>query len=240
MKTNMTRLVVAASALFFLLSGQPASEARSNGFASIEDASLQNNKDYQRWKKLVASTRSCRDLWSRWTEAGLTVHIAMGSIGAEITGGAALTDIRFDDADRLKEATIKLESGFAERAPLNAAPYPILSSLSDVSRNVRAMAFLAHEFGHVEYARIIGGRIYQGQNKLLRASRAGYIKYGWDWFHRAEYRGIVDELGAAPFDVVREREIRAEETTIAILRDYFAADMPATVRKAIQSYEPLR
>jgi len=46
----------------------------------------------------------------------------------------------------------------------------------------------------------------------------------------------VAELGCAPFEVGRQREISAEALAIPVIQDYYRRKPPATVRQAIQRY----
>jgi len=241
-KEMRNRLVVSVLSLFIVLLGQPKSEARFAEFSPIEDSSLRDHQKYQRWKRLLVGNQACQAIWSKWADVSLMVHITMASAGSRAEAGAETKDFLFDDTGALREVTIELGSAFAVRAPRNAAAYPVLSALAGdgyiINGEVRAIAFLSHEFGHVELARIIGGEVYQRQNMLLRKSEAGFKRYGWDWFDMREYKGIVADLGATPFDVVRGREVRAEAVVIPVLQEYFGKKMPANVREAIESYEP--
>jgi TonB family protein len=217
----------------------PREEARfAGGFTSVDDSSLQNHRDYQRWKKALLGTPAGRALWGKWNDRPLTVHITMG----EHSGGprgAVTKHFQFDDAGKLTEATIVLGVEFAKDAPRNKEAYPVLVALAadyDISREARAVAFLAHEFGHVENTRRIGGAVYQLQSQLLDQNEAGFITHGWDWFKRPEYQRIVTELGCAPFEIGRQRENGAEAFAIPVIVDYYQGKPPAPVRQAIRSY----
>jgi TonB family protein len=217
----------------------PRDEARfAGGFTSVDDSSLKNHRDYQRWKKALLGTRAGRALWGKWNDRPLTVHITMG----EHSGGprgAVTKDFQFDDAGKLTEATIVLGVEFAKDAPRNKEAYPVLVALArdyDISREARAVAFLAHEFGHVENTRRIGGAVYQLQSQLLDQNEAGFVMHGWDWFKRPEYQRIVTELGCAPFEIGRQRENGAEAFAIPVIVDYYQGKPPATVQQAIRSY----
>jgi TonB family protein len=216
----------------------PRDEARFAGaLASIDDSELRNHQGYQKWKKALMETQSGLALLAKWDDRALTVHIAMGENSGG-PAGATTTDFIFDRG-KLISAKIVLGKDLAKRAPLNVADYPVLSSLSDdghnVNREVRGLAFLAHEFGHVEFARM-GGVAFQRQNQLLREHNAGYANFGFDWFKRPEYRRLVAELGVAPLELRRQREVGADAFAIPVIQDYFGGKMPATVRQAIQRY----
>lgn len=166
----------------------------------------------------------------------------MGKPSSGGVAGAETTGLVFDGSGKLREATIILGARFAKNPPLNSAAYPVLSAFTtetnDISREARAIAFIAHEFGHVDHARRIGGALYQRENQLLSRNEAGFRQYGWDWFKRPEYRELVAELGAAPFDVMRRREIGAEATAIPVIQDYYlGVKLPKPVQQAIRNYK---
>jgi hypothetical protein len=105
-----------------------------------------------------------------------------------------------------------------------------------ITREARACAFLAHEFGHVDHARRLGGADFRRQRQLLNEHEDGFFTYGWAWFQRPEYQRIVTELGAKPFEVGLQREIGAEAFAIPVIADYYQGKPPVTIRQAIRSY----
>ncbi len=209
------------------------------GFTRVDDSDLKNHRDYQRWKKALLETRAGRALWGKWNDGSVTVRIAMGANSGGMAG-AVTKDFVFDDDGKLTGVTIVLGTEFAKDAPRNKDAYPVLMALgpeNDISREARAIAFLAHEFGHVHHARMLGGAAFRRQDQLLSEHEAGFFTHGWDWFKRPEYHRIVDELGAKPFEVARQREIAADAFAIPVIVDYYQGKPPATVRQAIRSYK---
>ena len=104
------------------------------------------------------------------------------------------------------------------------------------------MAFLAHEFGHVEDAERIGGTLWQKQDRLLDQHNQGYEKQGQAWLNTTEYKQIVSQLGGTPVSIHEQRETRAERATIPVLQDYYAqgaghGTMPRRVNQAIRNYQ---
>jgi hypothetical protein len=181
----------------------------------IDDSSLRGNADYQKWKTVFLGTNSGRTLWGKYNgDQNFRLNIMMGgNSGGD--QGATTKDFVFNRSGKLTGATIVVGPEFAKNAPTRA-PYPVTSYLTDaVTRAVRAAALLAHEFGHVEHARRIGGLLFQRQEELLDQNEAGYLKYGRSWFNRAEYQLIVSQLGASPVDIMRQREFIAEATAIS-------------------------
>jgi TonB family protein len=82
----------------------------------------------------------------------------------------------------------------------------------------------------------MGGAAFQWQARLLREHNAGYTQYGLGWFRRPEYRRLVAELGVAPLEIMRQREVGADAFTIPVIQDYFGGKIPLKVRQAIQRY----
>jgi TonB family protein len=153
--------------------------------------------------------------------------------------GAQTRDFVFDATGKLISATIVLGPEFGKDAPRNKTDYPVLVSLApdyEISREVRAVAALAHEFGHIHHIRRIGGKVFQRQNELLDENEAGFFKYGTEWFQQSYYREIVTKLGCLPSNVGHQREIEAEAFVIPVIVDYFAGKPPLVVRQAIQNY----
>jgi TonB family protein len=213
----------------------PRDETFGGRFASVDDAELNQHRDYQRWKKAFLSTQAGRALWGA---DRITVHIRMG----ENSGGprgAETKDYAFDTAGKLREATIVLGPKFGKSAPKNKADYPVLVSLEpdyEITREIRAVASLAHEFGHIHHTRRLGGKVFQRQNALLNENESGFLKYGTAWFQQSGYKEIVTKLGCAPANIGRQREIEAEAFVIPVIVDYFSGKPPLAVRQAIQNY----
>lgn len=234
-----TKYILSSTILSLCMSflGSQSLQAHSADVVCIDDKSLQKHSDYQRWKQTIVAVQACRELWSTWQAQGLTVHIVMRSPGR----GATTKDYVFHDG-KLKEATIEIEYDIGKGAPRNAAAYPILSSLVKFSADklfemdVRAAAFIAHEFGHVEHTRKLGETTYKRQQDLLRKSQQGFHKLGWDWFDQEEYRQIVRDLGEHPFNLMQQRERLAEATAIPVITHLFGENMPVGISKAIQDY----
>jgi protein TonB len=215
----------------------PRDEERFAGrIGSVDDESLNHHRDYQRWKRALLSTQAGRALWL--TDPALAVHITIGENSGG-PSGAETKDFVFDASGRLTEATIVLGTDFAKDAPRDKASYPVLVALApdyDISKEARAVGFIAHEFGHVHLMRALGGKAFQRQSDLLDQNEAGWFKYRWEWFKQPEYQRIVTRLGLPPFKVGRQREIEAEASAIPVLLDYFGGKPPAAVRQAIRSY----
>jgi TonB family protein len=207
----------------------------AGGIAAVNDSQLKDHRDYQRWKKAFLNTQAGRSLWGA---DHLTVYIRMGENSAG-PRGAETKDFVFDTAGNLREATIVFGPEFGKYAPTNKADYPVLVSLApdyEINREVRFVAGLAHEFGHIHHVRRLGGKVFQRQNELLDENEAGFFKYGTEWFQQPYYKEIVTKLGCAPANVGRQREIEAEAFVIPVIVDYFAGKPPLTVRQAIQNY----
>ena len=215
----------------------------------IDDSSLKDNADYQEWKEAFLATESGRAQWDKYNnDHSVTVTITMG----ENAGGkeGAETTPTFDANGKLTSATIVLGTDFAKKAA--SGEYPIGSKLTPydpqggypVSREARAVAFLAHEFGHVEDAQRVGGVAWQRENEILKQNQEGFKAMGQQqWINSPEYRKLLSQCGCNnPSDLATQREIRAEGATIGVLREYYGkgaghGSMPSRVKQAIQNYE---
>lgn len=120
----------------------------------IDDASLKDNKDYQKWKTAFLATEDGRKLWDKYANDKnfmLTIKV-----DKDKGNGAATGDYKFSDG-KLVGATITLGNNISDvEAGANRpiASYPITSALgkSQVDGLTMAVAVIAHEFGHVEDA----------------------------------------------------------------------------------------
>jgi RHS repeat-associated protein len=213
----------------------------------VNDSSLKDNDDYQKWKKAFLATEAGRAQWDKYNnDHSITITISMGQNAGGKEG--AETTPTFDAAGKLTGASIVLGTDFAKNVP-SGENYPISSSLtpseqygSPISREARAVTFLGHEFGHVEDAQRIGGKEWQRQNQLIEQARDGFNKQGQPYFNSREYQQVVSQLGGTPVSIGTQRENRAEAYTISVLRQYFAkgaghGGMPKRVNQAIQNYQ---
>ena len=213
----------------------------------VDDSSLKDNEDYQEWKKAFLATEAGRAQWDKYNnDHSVNITISMG----ENAGGkeGAETTPTFDANGNLTGASIVLGTDFAKHAP-SGDDYPISSSLTPtaaygnpVSREARAVTFLAHEFGHVEDAQKIGGAEWKRQNQLIEQAKEGYNKQGQQYFNSSDFQQVVSQLGGTPVSIHSQRENRAEAYTIPVLRQYFAkgarhGGMPNRVKQAIQNYQ---
>jgi len=212
----------------------------------INDSSLKDNKEYQRWKAAFLATKAGKALWDKYSDHKYQLTITMGeNKGGKF--GAETKDYKFDSQGNLTGATIVLGKEFGKEVA--SGTYEIGSSLTptdqhgaDIGREARAVAYLAHEFGHVEDAERSGGTLWQRQDQLLGENKQGFENQGQAWFNTSEYQKVVSQLGDTPANVNAEREIRAERETIPVLQQYYGrgaghGSLPNRVKQAIQNYQ---
>jgi RHS repeat-associated protein len=214
----------------------------------IDDSSLNDNKDYQKWKTALLATKAGQAQWDKYAnDHSINITITMG----ENTGGkyGAETTSTFDSNGKLIGASIVLGTKFAEKAAA-AGDYPIGSKLTSddpnggysVSREARAVFFLSHEFGHVEDAQKVGGAVWGRENALLTENLAGFKKQGQAWFNSSDYQKLLTQCGCKNLNEIHgQRELRAEGYAIPTMKDYYAkhaghGSMPKRVKQAIQNY----
>jgi RHS repeat-associated protein len=217
----------------------------------IDDSSLADNEDYQKWKTAFLKTKTGHDFWEKYNKPEYKVTISMGE-NAGGKGGAETTPT-FDANGKLTGGAIVLGTEFAKK---EASPeYPIGHTLTpdsedgngrpqiSVSREARAVAFLAHEFGHLEDGERMGGAAWKRENDFIKRNQEGFNKLGGQWSKSPEYKKLLSECRCSnPSDIGTRREIRADGYTRGVLRDYYDkgaghGSMPNRVKKAIQAYE---
>jgi RHS repeat-associated protein len=216
----------------------------------INDSALDENKDYQKWKKALLSTEAGRAQWDKYAnDHSVTITITMG----ENAGGnfGAETTPTFDESGKFTGATIVLGTDFAKRDTLDAEAYPISSKMTEggdpgitsVDRTARAVDFLAHEFGHVEDAQKQGKDVLERENQLLAKNQQLEQRFGPQFGKTAQYAALQSQCGCNNVsDLHTQREVRAEAAVIPVMRDYYAkgaghGSMPSRVNQAIQNYQ---
>jgi hypothetical protein len=216
----------------------------------IDDSSLSDNEEYQKWKKAFRNTAAGKAFWDKYSgdEYKVTIKIGDNSGG----NGGAETIPTFDANGKLIGGTIVLGKNFASDAA--SSDYPIGRTLTSevndtsghsqtpVEREARAVAFLAHEFGHLEDAERMGGAAWQREGDILQRNVDGFNRLKQPWFNTPEYKQLLSECGCNDPNILRtQREIRADGYTRGVLQDYYAkgaghGSMPGRVKKAIQAY----
>lgn len=217
----------------------------------IDDSSLRDNQDYQSWKTAFLKTKAGQDFWNKYSRSEYKVTISMGeNAGGE---GGAETIPMFDTNGKLVGGTIILGTEFAKKEA--SGEYPIGSTLTPdvtgpggypqkaVSREARAVAFLAHEFGHLEDAERRGQVAWQRDRDFIIRNQEGFNALGQQWVRTPGYRQLLNECGCSnPSELATRREVRADGYTRGVLREYYGkgaghGEMPKRVRQAIQAYE---
>jgi len=209
----------------------------------IDDSSLDDNEDYQKWKSAFLATKKGRELWDKYNNDQKFMLVI--NINPKAENGALTHDRKFENG-KLVGATISLGNDIGDR---NAASlrdenqYPLQRALGkeQVDTNVLAAALIAHEFGHVEDA----------------ANRPG-LWQAWEEFNafREQHTKALGMMAGLSNPEVLEREKsflnmtgakdlselsietdgRAERTAIPVIEQSFARNgrkVPKGVQKAI-------
>jgi hypothetical protein len=140
----------------------------------------------------------------------------------------------FDETGNMTGATIVLGSNIESGAPPNKGSYPVLSSLGDAGKLARAVGKIAHEFGHVEDLRARGATFLK-EYQLTKETQQLFEQLP-DKQYQTNKRvaEIAAQLGP---NLARDRDVRAERTTIPVLRQHFGKNMPGAVKTSIKNYE---
>ena len=216
----------------------------------IDDSSLKDNEGYQKWKKAFLKTKTGHDFWEKYSGHEYKVTITMGENGGGKYG--AETTPTFANG-KLTGGTIVLGTDFAKKAA--SGGYPIGSTLTSgstdasghpqypISREARAVAYLAHEFGHLDDDQRMGGAAWQRENEILKRNAEGLKALKDQWINSPEYKQLLSQCGCNnPSDLSTQREVRADQYEISALRDYYGkraghGSMPNRVKQAIEAYE---
>lgn len=117
----------------------------------IDDSSLKDNEDYQKWKTAFRATVEGKRLWDTYNDNKDFKLII--NISKDQGNGAQTLDYKFSDG-KLVGAAITLGNKLENAANRPKDAYPITQSLTEagVKGTTMAVAKIAHEFGHVEDA----------------------------------------------------------------------------------------
>lgn len=215
--------------------------------AIIDDSSLKDNKDYQEWKKAFIATKDGKATWDKYhNDKNFSLSITIGdNEGGKY--GAETKDHKFNDAGALVGASIVLGTDFAKKAPGDPGDYPVLSSMSDsdthmttggtpIGRRDRAVAFLAHEFGHVDDAAQLGKARWERDRALLEENLANFKKFGQAGLNNPD---LLKRCGCQNiYEISMSRENRAERYAIPTIQQYFQKNggIPHRVKNAIKEF----
>jgi RHS repeat-associated protein len=212
----------------------------------IDDSSLDNNKNYQKWKKAFLATKNGQKLWDKYqNDRNFTLTIG---ISKDKGNGAETHDYKFADG-KLVGATITLGNKIdSDVNPEHAKPsdaYPISSSLGKASVDgvTMAVAVIAHEFGHVEDASQrpeLFQQIDEYNDTTKKLNKDLGANFGVDPRYKAAEQKVLKAGGYKSMEEMSiDNDHRAERTMIPVIQQHYANTknkIPKNVQKAIDNF----
>ena len=198
---------------------------------------------YQSWKSEFLSTETGRKQWLSYaqnTRVTLTINISK-----ENQHGATTGKYRWNDSGELVGVTIALGSEIDEGYP-SPVYYPVMNSLAWggasylISPNVLAATKIAHEFGHVNQAATVDGRLYQLQNQLMPLYRTILLSNGHDTGDPRLIK-LARQMGGTSVEVWEDREYWGEANAMLYLRDRISEKgarcvLFARIKRSVEEY----
>jgi hypothetical protein len=198
---------------------------------------------YQEWKTEFLSTAAGRQQWAKYEHnARLTLTI---TISNENQHGATTGKYKWNDTGELVGVTITLGSEINQGYP-DPVYYPVMNSLAygdaeqTTSGDILAAAKIAHEFGHVNQASGMDGKLYQLQNQLMPLYKTIFLANGHDT-HDPRLIKMANEMGGTSAEVWEDREYWGEANALLFLRDRvaeksFRCALFARIKRTITEY----
>src|SRR5215203_1471119 len=177
---------------------------------------------YNRWKTMLLSVESGRQLWIKYAENPayrLTIVVSKDK-----KQGASVEAHQWENG-KLVGLTIILGSQINHGVPGNILYYPVLGSLSFIKdednysgSDVLAAAKFAHELGHVANAAQSDTTTFQLQNELSPIFGERFLRNGHDPSDPL-LAELVKRMGGTPEQIKLEREVWAETYALRFLMD---------------------
>lgn len=199
---------------------------------------------YEEWKNEFLSTETGRRQWEKYAHsARLTLTITVSS---ENQHGATTGKYKWTDAGELVGVTITLGSEINQGYP-DPVYYPVMNSLAlgdsehMTSRgDILAAAKIAHEFGHVNQAASVDGKLYQLQNQLMPLYKTIFLTNGHDT-HDPRLIKMAGQMGGTSAEVWEDREYWGEANAMLFLRDRvaeksFRCALFARIKRTVTEY----
>jgi len=199
---------------------------------------------YEEWKEEFLSTDTGRGQWEKYAHnARLTLTI---TISNENQHGATTGKYKWNDAGELVGVTITLGSEINQGYP-DPVYYPVMNSLAfgdavehTTSGDILAAAKIAHEFGHVNQAAGMDGKLYQLQNQLMPLYKTIFLANGHDT-HDPRLIKMANEMGGTSAEVWEDREYWGEANALLFLRDRvaeksFRCALFARIKRTVTEY----
>lgn len=224
-------------------------DARTKGAGVTEQGGIKEEiperyrARYEQWKDEFLSTETGRGQWERYARnTRLTLTITVSS---ENQHGATTGRYKWDDAGELTGVTITLGSEINQGYP-DPVYYPVMNSLalSDTEHptngDMLAATKIAHEFGHVNQAATMDGKLYQLQNQLMPLYKTIFLTNGHDT-HDPRLIKMAKQMGGTGAEVWEDREYWGEANAMLFLRDRvseksFRCLLFARIRRTVAEY----
>ena len=167
------------------------------------------------------------------------------SISRDNQHGANTGKYRWSDSGELTGATITLGCQIDEGYP-DPIYYPVMNSLSweeashPTGRNILAATKIAHEFGHVNQAASVDGKLYQLQNQLMPVYKTIFLNNGYDLMDPRLVK-LARQMGGTSAEVWEDREYWGEANAMLYLGDRiseknFRCLLFARIKRTVEEY----
>ena len=204
----------------------------------IDDSSLDDNEDYQKWKAAFLATKKGKKLWDKYNnDRNFKLVVNMDP---KKRNGALTHDFKFADG-KLIGATISLGPEIDHRsaaAMRDEKQYPLQRALGEerVDSEILGAGVIAHEFGHVEDAneRPNVWRAYQDAMETLKARGPVSSEY------QEKLKIVYKEAGVSSIDEFAvQTDNRAERTSVPVIQQSLGSkiDKHPGIQKAIRYLE---
>jgi hypothetical protein len=198
---------------------------------------------YEGWKREFLSTETGRQQWALYEQsAGFTLTI---NIARDNHHGATTGKFKWNDEGELVGATITLGAQIDEGYP-DPVYYPVMNALSwrGVSEfgtaRILAATKIAHEFGHVNRAAEMDGRLYQLQNQLMPLYKRIFLSNGHNT-RDPRLMKMASQMGGTSVEIWEDREYWGEANAMLYLRDRISEKgyrcvLFARIRRTVEEY----
>jgi hypothetical protein len=218
------------------------SKVRDSGGVK-EDIPNKYRARYQQWKNEFLSTEFGRRQWgdyTRKTEFDLTIEIS-----ANNPYGATTGKYKWSDSGELKGVTITLGYQIDEGYP-DPVYYPVMNSLSLRGQshagggNILAATKIAHEFGHVNRATSMDGRLYRLQNQLMPVYKTIFLSNGYNLSDPRLVK-LAGQMGGTSVEIWEDREYWGEANAMLYLNDRisekeFRCSLYTRIKRSVEEY----
>jgi hypothetical protein len=221
----------------------PSATDKVSGGGIKEDIPGKYRARYQQWKNEFLSTELGRKQWADYaqkTEFTLTIEMSEDN-----PHGAATGKYRWSDLGELKGVTISLGCQIDEGYP-DPVYYPVMNSLSlrrafhTAGENILAATKIAHEFGHVNRATSMDGRLYRLQNQLMPVYKKIFLSNGYNLTDPRLVK-LAGQMGGTSVEIWEDREYWGEANAMLYLNERisektFRCSIFAKIKRSVEEY----